>query len=143
MLVQEPCLSLYTIVLSTMCRLSLHKMNEWKQVCLRLLVATQKSCVASHNTSSIHRLRPTETVSDGDRVALSSMKFASSDSTGASARFPGKAAGGPGVPAPAETSNSYMTASMDQMTIPLPPWAVRAGARREIYFDPKQAGGRG
>lgn len=27
---------------------------------------------------------------------------------------------------------------MEQLTIPLPPWAVRAGARQTIYFDPAQ-----
>ncbi len=30
--------------------------------------------------------------------------------------------------------------SMDQLSMPLPPWALRAGARRDIYFDPQQAG---
>jgi len=31
-----------------------------------------------------------------------------------------------------------MEASMEMLSIPLPPWAVRAGAREEIYFDPKK-----
>lgn len=31
-----------------------------------------------------------------------------------------------------------MEASMEQLSIPLPPWAVRAGARSTIYHDPSQ-----
>ncbi|KAJ9512526.1 hypothetical protein QJQ45_018973, partial [Haematococcus lacustris] len=71
-------------------------------------------------------------VSDGDRVALSSMKFASAESAGASARViatPGGVTGG----------TSVMEASMEQLSISLPPWAIRAGARKEIYFQPQQA----
>ncbi|KAJ9512136.1 hypothetical protein QJQ45_012713 [Haematococcus lacustris] len=70
-------------------------------------------------------------VSDGDRVALSSMKFASAESAGASARViatPGGVTGG----------TSVMEASMEQLSIALPPWAIRAGARKEIYFQPQQ-----
>lgn len=76
-------------------------------------------------------------VSDLDRVALNSMKFASPDSAGAGSRVIGSALSG---------SNSHtghngaglLEASMEQLLIPLPPWAVRAGARREIYYDPTQ-----
>ena len=33
---------------------------------------------------------------------------------------------------------NVLEASMDQLNMTLPPWAIRAGARREIYFDPSQ-----
>ncbi len=76
----------------------------------------------------------TRAVDDHDRVALNSMKFASAQSAGAGSRvISGSATNGHAGSGPA-----LMTASMDQMTIPLPPWTIRAGARREIFFDPKQ-----
>jgi hypothetical protein len=32
---------------------------------------------------------------------------------------------------------NWMEASLEQLTTPLPPWAVRAGARETIYHDPR------
>lgn len=32
----------------------------------------------------------------------------------------------------------YVRHAVVQICVPLPPWAVRAGARREIFFDPKK-----
>lgn len=74
-------------------------------------------------------------VSEDDRVALSSLKFASVDSAGASGCiieydeeeeeiFTGNG------------SLPYLSRSQDKLCIPLPPWAIRAGARQEIYFEP-------
>ncbi|KAI8474291.1 MAG: phosphofructokinase family protein [Monoraphidium minutum] len=74
-------------------------------------------------------------VSDGDRVALTSMRFASGMSAGAAmtvqaaADSATAAAGGHGV--------NWMEASLEQLSTPLPPWAIRAGARDTIYHDPK------
>lgn len=77
-------------------------------------------------------------VSDQDRVALNSMKFASVESAGAGMRTAGSPSGSNvhmGQP-----SGALVEASMDQFAIPLPPWAIRAGARQNIYFDPSQVG---
>ncbi|EIE26511.1 phosphofructokinase family protein [Coccomyxa subellipsoidea C-169] len=51
-------------------------------------------------------------VSDQDKVALTSMKFASGSSAG------------------------NMTSVQMQVCVPLPAWAIRAGARETIYFNP-------
>lgn len=32
---------------------------------------------------------------------------------------------------------NWMEASLEQLTTPLPPWAVRAGARETIFHDPR------
>ncbi|KAK9809983.1 hypothetical protein WJX72_002965 [[Myrmecia] bisecta] len=71
-------------------------------------------------------------VSDEDRVALQSMKFASPSSAGASCMTSGwgEALNGEGFEAAA--------GSGDQVCIPLPPWAMRAGARETIYLKPSQ-----
>jgi 6-phosphofructokinase 1 len=85
-------------------------------------------------------------VYDGDRVALNSMHFSSPTSAGASCRD-----------SDWETSdlNDRMSATasmdlLDQVTsmpdsstddsvcVPLPPWAMRAGARETIYFNPSE-----
>lgn len=34
---------------------------------------------------------------------------------------------------------TLIEASMEQLGMTLPPWAIRAGARKEIFFDPSQA----
>ncbi|EFJ49706.1 phosphofructokinase family protein [Volvox carteri f. nagariensis] len=68
-------------------------------------------------------------VSDNDRVALNSMRFASAESAGAS-RTSGEGQ--------AKSSVNVLEASMDQLNMTLPPWAIRAGARKEIFFDPQQ-----
>ncbi|KAF6260633.1 phosphofructokinase family protein [Scenedesmus sp. NREL 46B-D3] len=73
-------------------------------------------------------------VSDMDRVALTAMRFGSSKSAGAAQFFAG---------AELESGNgdgqhiNWMEASLEQLTTPLPPWAVRAGARETIYHDPR------
>lgn len=33
---------------------------------------------------------------------------------------------------------NVIEASMDQLNMALPSWAIRAGARKDIYFDPSQ-----
>ncbi len=67
-------------------------------------------------------------VANGDKVALNSMKFASPESAGATCTSHATADGdGP----------AWLEASMEQVCVPLPPWAVRAGARETIYFNPK------
>lgn len=68
-------------------------------------------------------------VSDDDRISLSAIKFASAESAGAKCitSIEGE-----------EAINTWMEASMEQLCVPLPPWAIRAGARETIYFDPKQ-----
>ncbi len=79
---------------------------------------------------------PRLAVDDEDRVALNSMRFASIHSAGATARFllnsPAAATTHP------DGSNGLMEASMEQLAVPLPPWAMRAGARREIFFNPAE-----
>ncbi|KAI8464851.1 MAG: phosphofructokinase family protein [Monoraphidium minutum] len=70
-------------------------------------------------------------VDDDDRVALSSIKFASGTSAGAGASSNAD---------PAQLNQkgiNWMEASLEQLTTPLPPWAIRAGARETIYHDPK------
>lgn len=60
------------------------------------------------------------------------MRFASGLSAGAAERVVADAAAAnspPGV--------NWMEASLEQLTAPLPPWAVRAGARETIFHDPK------
>jgi hypothetical protein len=32
---------------------------------------------------------------------------------------------------------NWMEASLEQLSAPLPPWAIRAGAREKIYHDPR------
>eukprot|EP01024_Parvocaulis_polyphysoides_P035722 TRINITY_DN3172_c0_g1_i2.p1 TRINITY_DN3172_c0_g1~~TRINITY_DN3172_c0_g1_i2.p1 ORF type:complete len:555 (-),score=96.10 TRINITY_DN3172_c0_g1_i2:219-1883(-) len=74
-------------------------------------------------------------VNDRDRVALQSMKFASVDSSGAGC-FGGTSSNQDG-----DGNSAYpaiFEASMEQLCIPLPPWAVRAGARETIYFNPAE-----
>eukprot|EP01024_Parvocaulis_polyphysoides_P026548 TRINITY_DN2418_c0_g2_i7.p1 TRINITY_DN2418_c0_g2~~TRINITY_DN2418_c0_g2_i7.p1 ORF type:complete len:471 (-),score=61.02 TRINITY_DN2418_c0_g2_i7:52-1464(-) len=70
-------------------------------------------------------------VNDGDKVALQSMKFASHDSIGASCQSTVLNIDG-------TLKMNYMEASMDQACVPLPPWAIRAGARETIYFKPTE-----
>ena len=66
-------------------------------------------------------------MSDDDRVALSSIKFASGESAGA------------GCASTMSGNNSdWLEASMEQVCVPLPPWAIRAGARETIYFNPAE-----
>jgi len=69
-------------------------------------------------------------VSDSDRVALTSMRFASPESAGAAANFYGPEDSTNGQPM------NWMEASLEQLSSPLPPWAIRAGAREMIYHDP-------
>eukprot|EP01025_Chloroclados_australasicus_P013312 TRINITY_DN16286_c0_g2_i1.p1 TRINITY_DN16286_c0_g2~~TRINITY_DN16286_c0_g2_i1.p1 ORF type:complete len:567 (+),score=69.84 TRINITY_DN16286_c0_g2_i1:62-1702(+) len=70
-------------------------------------------------------------VNDDDRVALQSLKFASPDSIGASCQSTVLNIDG-------SVKMNYMQASFDQACMPLPPWAIRAGARETIYFNPKE-----
>lgn len=35
------------------------------------------------------------------------------------------------------THVNWMEASLEQLSAPLPPWAIRAGARETIYHDPR------
>eukprot|EP00878_Enallax_costatus_P001477 GHUV01001628.1.p1 GENE.GHUV01001628.1~~GHUV01001628.1.p1 ORF type:complete len:516 (+),score=141.69 GHUV01001628.1:418-1965(+) len=73
-------------------------------------------------------------VSDADRVALTAMRFGSPKSAGAAQFFTGPEL---------EESNgngqhvNWMEASLEQLSTPLPPWAIRAGARETIYHDPR------
>ncbi|CAK0755833.1 hypothetical protein CVIRNUC_002405 [Coccomyxa viridis] len=63
-------------------------------------------------------------VSDMDKVALTSMKFASGSSAGATC------VGSP--PHPDDNG------AMDQVCVPLPAWGIRAGARETIYYNPSE-----
>ena len=65
------------------------------------------------------------------------MRFASSESAGAAARVVTPASSN-GHTTAAGGGGQLMEASMEQLTIPLPPWAIRAGARKDIFFDPSQ-----
>ncbi|KAA6423820.1 MAG: phosphofructokinase family [Trebouxia sp. A1-2] len=72
--------------------------------------------------------------SDGDRVALQSMRFATPHSAGATCMTVGQLStvqgnGNGALPKLADAAD-------DQVCVPLPPWAVRAGARETIYHDP-------
>ncbi|BDA40893.1 ATP-dependent 6-phosphofructokinase 5, chloroplastic [Coccomyxa sp. Obi] len=62
-------------------------------------------------------------VSDEDKVALTSMKFASGSSAGATC---------------VGSALNVVETSMDQVCVPLPAWAIRAGARENIYFNPAE-----
>ncbi|KAK9833229.1 hypothetical protein WJX74_010935 [Apatococcus lobatus] len=71
-------------------------------------------------------------VSDDDKVALSSMKFASHSSAGATCANLGMI--GSGL---SRTMDGEEDVSADEVCVPLPPWAMRAGAREKVYFDPR------
>ncbi|KAF8067362.1 PFK5 [Scenedesmus sp. PABB004] len=75
-------------------------------------------------------------VSDQDRVALTAMRFGSPDSAGAAQFFSAPDDDG-GVGGPGGAHINWMEASLEQLTTPLPPWAIRAGAREVIYHDPR------
>jgi hypothetical protein len=62
-------------------------------------------------------------VSEGDRVALASLRFASAASIGATC---------------ADVADGSISdaGNGDEVCVPLPTWAARAGARETIYFDP-------
>ena len=64
-------------------------------------------------------------VSDEDRVALSSIKFASAESAGAKC-----------ISSDDGQTSAWLEASMEQLCVPLPPWSLRAGARETIWFNP-------
>ncbi|PSC73510.1 phosphofructokinase family [Micractinium conductrix] len=66
-------------------------------------------------------------VSDEDRVALSAIKFASGESAGAKC-----------ITSDDGQSDRWLEASMEQLCVPLPPWALRAGARETIWFNPAE-----
>ncbi|KIZ02592.1 hypothetical protein MNEG_5364 [Monoraphidium neglectum] len=72
-------------------------------------------------------------VDDGDRVALSSIQFASGTSAGACGTSTA-VLNDEGT----QQSVNWMEASLEQLVTPLPPWAIRAGARATIFHDPKQ-----
>jgi len=72
---------------------------------------------------------------DADRVALTSMRFASPESAGAEACSGGGARAQPSASTGTITRLTEDGAGDDTCT-PLPPWAVRAGARETIYFNP-------
>lgn len=65
-------------------------------------------------------------VSDEDRVALSSIKFASGESAGAKCISSD------------DGNSTWLEASMEQLCVPLPPWSLRAGARETIWFNPTE-----
>eukprot|EP00798_Chlamydomonas_sp_ICE-L_P022355 gene22355-29450_t len=71
-------------------------------------------------------------VDDDDLVSLTSVHFASIHSAGASSAVMEN------LHMPDEHHKQIPTVSMDQMSAPLPPWAIRAGARKQIYFEPSQ-----
>lgn len=73
-------------------------------------------------------------VSDMDRVALTAMRFGSPKSAGAAQFF----AANTEVEGNGNGHHiNWMEASLEQLTTPLPPWAVRAGARETIFHDPR------
>ncbi|KAK9831834.1 hypothetical protein WJX81_000048 [Elliptochloris bilobata] len=71
-------------------------------------------------------------VSDGDRVALQSMRFASPASAGATCFGTGM------MTSTAAEGAKLAINSVDQVCVPLPPWAIRAGARQDIYYNPAE-----
>lgn len=71
------------------------------------------------------------TVSEDDRVALQSLKFASPESAGATCVDPEGSTNGNGAA-------SWLEASVESLCVPLPAWAMRAGARETIYFNPAE-----
>eukprot|EP00891_Asterochloris_glomerata_P002507 jgi/Astpho2/2507/e_gw1.00048.51.1_t len=74
--------------------------------------------------------------SDQDAVALQSLHFASSESAGASCQTVGSTSSildDDGNPKQAEVPLTVV-----QVCVPLPPWAVRAGARETIWHDPSK-----
>mmetsp|Transcript_40385 Transcript_40385/g.114330 ORF Transcript_40385/g.114330 Transcript_40385/m.114330 type:complete len:546 (-) Transcript_40385:420-2057(-) len=104
------------------------------------VVATQETPIDDvlEIPSLRHKLKPMESpfcvhnnwdggfVSDDDRVALQSMKFASPKSSGATtAHFSTRG-----------TSLNWLQSSLEQIDIPLPAFAMRAGARDTIYHNP-------
>ncbi|KAL3140014.1 hypothetical protein ABBQ38_004298 [Trebouxia sp. C0009 RCD-2024] len=73
--------------------------------------------------------------SDGDRVALQSMRFATPHSAGATCMTLGQLSRIHNNDNGSKPPRSEDAAD-DQVCVPLPPWAIRAGAREEIYHDP-------
>lgn len=79
--------------------------------------------------------------SDEDRVALQALHFANSKSSGAACleiQVPNSAQQPQDGRVDTNTAYEVHVGSMDQVCVPLPPWAVRAGARETIYFDPAE-----
>lgn len=76
-------------------------------------------------------------VYEDDRVALSSMYFSSPKTSGA-----GCGSGEIFAPDVDSSADSMDDESTDDLTervcVPLPPWAVRAGARENIFFNPSE-----
>jgi len=77
-------------------------------------------------------------VSDLDCVALNSIKFASPDSAGCSLATQDCVVASSALHGISPSTPNLIEASMEQVGMSLPPWAVRAGARKQIYFDPQQ-----
>lgn len=76
-------------------------------------------------------------VSDDDRVALTALRFADANSMGASCMSDDSDS----ESMPASLAHALAGAERgetDQMCIPLPTWAFRAGARETIYLTPKE-----
>lgn len=79
------------------------------------------------------------TVADGDRVALNTLKYASPNSTGAhSSCFFQLKPGDTEVELPPEPGPPGTYGSMKRVCHRLPPFALRAGARSKVYFDPNK-----
>ena len=76
-------------------------------------------------------------MSNDDRVALTALRFASASSAGAACMAFDSDQESQFHNFGDEASDQYMEASMEQLCIPLPTWAYRAGARETIYMNPK------
>lgn len=64
-------------------------------------------------------------------MALQSLKFASPESAGATCVDPEAPTNGNG-------NSTWLEASVESLCVPLPAWAMRAGARETIYFNPAE-----
>lgn len=72
-------------------------------------------------------------MSNDDRVAMNALYFATAESAGA-ACLPQENEDGVTI----GEYKELIPSSLDQLCIPLPAWAYRAGPRETIFFNPKE-----
>ncbi len=78
-------------------------------------------------------------MSDDDRVALTALRFASSNSMGASCMSDDSDSEAGALAEVFAGQDRAGGTEDNQMCIPLPTWAYRAGARETIYMNPKES----
>lgn len=89
-------------------------MHALPLLCVSLLDLPDHPCASSPNACPVTHL-------------LTAPQFASGESAGAKC-----------ITSDDGQSDRWLEASMEQLCVPLPPWALRAGARETIWFNPAE-----